>query len=179
MIDLHAPSTGADARDGALVEAQVGRAPRGPWSTYVRCGFGRPSVISSSPLLDDGTPFPTLYWLTCPWLVERVGALESSGEVAAWTRRLAADPVRAGAMRDADAEYRFRRSLAGTDPCSPVGIAGQRDPLAIKCLHAHVAAFLAGIADPIGEAVLGQIDAECPDDRCASLVGTAGEEWGP
>lgn len=178
MIGLHAPSTGAHAGDAVLVEAQVGRQPRSPWTTYVRCGFGRPSVISSAPVLDDGTPFPTLYWLTCPWLVERVGMLESSGEVAAWTRRLADDPALARAMRRADEEYRSRRSLAGEDPCESVGIAGQRDPLATKCLHAHVAAALAGIADPIGRAVLGQIDAECPDDLCASFIGTVGKEGG-
>lgn len=174
MIGLHAPSTRGDSRDAALVEVQVGRAPRTPWHVAVRCGYGRASVISSPPVLDDGTPFPTLYWLTCPWLVERVGDLESAGDVRVWANRLRSDTVLADAMREADAEYRVRRSADGPDPCAAVGIAGQRDPLATKCLHAHVAASLAGIADPVGQAVLGQIETECPDDRCAELDRTIG-----
>jgi len=76
-------------------------------------------------------------------------------------------------MRAADAEYRQRRAACagGDDPCAAVGIAGQRDPLATKCLHAHVAAAAAGIDDPVGAALLDEGPRECPDDRCdAALV---------
>jgi hypothetical protein len=75
-------------------------------------------------------------------------------------------------MRAADAEYRARRAeLAdGTDPVPGVGIAGQRDPLATKCLHAHVASALAGIDDPVGLQVLDEVGRECPDDACFALT---------
>jgi hypothetical protein len=62
------------------------------------------------------------------------------------------------------------RESGGEDPCPAVGLAGQRDPLGVKCLHAHAALVLVGIHDPVGEAELGKIDRDCPDGRCAALV---------
>ena len=34
-----------------------------------RCHLGLPVVVRVPPILDDGTPFPTHYWLTCPLAV--------------------------------------------------------------------------------------------------------------
>ncbi|MCE5191672.1 MAG: DUF501 domain-containing protein [Actinomycetia bacterium] len=134
----------------------------------VRCGFGYPSVIATSSPLPSGEPFPTLFWLTCPYLRDSVGRLESAGEVEAWAARLAGDPPRAERMREADAAYRSARAAesGGADACASVGIAGQRDPLGTKCLHAHVATALAGIDDPVGLAILGAMRCECEDGRC-------------
>jgi hypothetical protein len=72
-------------------------------------------------------------------------------------------------MRAADTAYREARAAesAGGDACAGVGIAGQRDPLATKCLHAHVAAALSGIDDPVGRGVLEAIAPECCDGRCS------------
>lgn len=155
--------------DEASVLRQLGRQPRGTWRVATRCSFGYPTVIATPSLLASGEPFPTLFWLTCPHLVEAVGRLESAGEVEAWATRLAADPVLAERMRAADALYRSARAheSGGEDACASVGIAGQRDPLATKCLHAHVAAALAGTGDPVGEAVLDTIERECSSERCA------------
>ncbi|MBN2821588.1 MAG: DUF501 domain-containing protein [Coriobacteriia bacterium] len=116
----------------------------------------------------DGEPFPTLFWLTCPFLCERVSALESEGAVTVWTDRLEADAGLADEMRAADEVYRRLRQAeaGGVDRCWTVGIAGQRDSLKVKCLHAHVAAFLGGIDDPIGRAVLAGLERECDDSRC-------------
>jgi hypothetical protein len=112
-----------------------------------------------APLLHDGTPFPTTFWLTCPRLVEAVHVLESIGEHRTWAARAAADPDLAARLRAADRAYRACRAAegGGDDPCTAVGVAGQADPLAVKCLHARVAAALAGIADPVGEGVLKQL----------------------
>jgi hypothetical protein len=163
-------------RDADVVERQIGRPPRGQWRVVVRCIYGHPRVIEVSPLLEDGSPFPTTLWLTCPWLAALVSASESDGHTAEWTVRLATDPDLAVTARSADDAYRrLRSSLAdGEDPCATVGIAGQADPLAVKCLHARVAAALAGLTDPVGLGVLAALEgtglsSECPDRRCATV----------
>ena len=166
------PSEPPAAEDAPIVTWQLGRPPRGEWSAAARCSWGRPTVVTTLPVLPGGEPVPTLLWLTCPWLVERVGAVESSGGTDSWSARLATDSALAARMRVADVAYRERRALVagGIDPCEGTGIAGQRDPLATKCLHAHVAAALGGIDDPVGLAVLETAPRECPDDRCAAAL---------
>lgn len=158
--------------DESVVAAQLGRPPRGKWRVALRCSFGYPSVILTGPLLDDGTPFPTLYWLTCPWLIESVGRIEGDGGTAQWAGRLALDEDLASLAMKADAEYRKRRGseTGAGDPCAAVGVAGQSDPLATKCLHAHAAAYLAGTGDPVGAGVLEQMATECDDATCDSLA---------
>lgn len=159
--------------DEAVVAAQLGRVPRGDWWVEARCGFGYPQVVATSPVLDDDTPFPTLYWLTCPWLTDAVSSIESEGGVAYWAARLASDRALSERLLRADEQYRARRAAllpAHQDPCAHVGIAGQRDPAATKCLHAHVAAALAGIDDPVGGELLAALGRECADERCASLT---------
>jgi len=127
-------------------------------------------------VLPGGEPFPTLLWLTCPWLCQRAGAEESAGGADAWSARLADEPVLADRMRSADASYRLRRAEIawGIDPCAGTGIAGQRDSLSAKCLHAHIAAAIGGFDDPIGLGVLARADRECPDDRCAAALVESG-----
>ena len=158
--------------DESVVAAQLGRPPRGEWRVAVRCSFGYPSVILTKPLLKDGSPFPTLYWLTCPWLIESVGRIEGDGGAAHWAGRMASDEDLASRVMEADTEYRKRRGAETEteDPCATVGVAGQSDPLATKCLHAHVAAYLAGTGDPVGAGVLEQVPAECDDVKCESFV---------
>jgi len=157
--------------DGSLVARQLGRAPRGRWRVAWRCEYGHPGVIVTAPLLEDGTPFPTLCYLTCPHLVDRVAALESAGEAGRWRRCLAVDLGFATRLQAADVAYRTARAAEarGEDPMPDVGIAGQRDPLAVKCLHAHVASALVGIDDPIGVAVLRDVGYSCDEGRCGSL----------
>ncbi len=156
----------------SAVTRQLGRAPRGPWRVSSWCSFGYPMTIATAPVTDEGEPFPTLYYLTCPHLVAAVSQLESAGEVGVWRARLAAEPVLALRMRAADVAYREARAFeaGGCDPTPELGTAGQRDALATKCLHAHVAAFLAGIEDPVGEAVITSVQRECEDFRCEEVA---------
>jgi hypothetical protein len=162
--------------DAKLVALQTARPPRTPWRVAARCSFKRPTVIASPSRLDDNTPFPTLFWLTCPHLAEKVAALESAGEAARWARRAAEEPQLAAGLRAADAAVREARAAesGGEDACAAVGLAGQRDPLGVKCLHAHVAVTLVGIADPVGDGVLSAVERECRDDRCGLMAGGAG-----
>lgn len=157
--------------DDVVVARQIGRTPREPWRVAVRCARGYPSVIASPSVLADCTPFPTHLWLTCPHLADAASAAESAGACAEWTARLAAEPQAAAAVRAVDARLRELRAAesGGDDACASVGLAGQRDATAIKCVHAHVAASLAGLADPIGDDVIARTGASCADERCLRL----------
>lgn len=175
------PAASAFEMEGDLVALQIGRIPREPWRVAARCQWERPSVIASPSLLADGTPFPTLYWLTCPWLIARAGALESEGILAEWDERTESDPHLAAALDASDRALRERRSeeSGGSDACISVGIAGQRDPVGVKCLHAHVALSLAGVADPIGQETLALLGEACDDDGCGALASRLAEGTSP
>ncbi len=136
----------------AVLAAQIGRPLRAESVVVASCHLGLPVVAEVPPVLDDGTPFPTRYWLTCPLAVRRIGRLEGSGgvkqmerwvEVAA-AERFAAANERYAAERDAlvppDAIHRPDGGVAGTK-------AG------VKCLHAHYADHAAGNDNPVGEVV--------------------------
>ncbi len=157
--------------DETMVTLQMGRRPREPWRVARRCVHGRPAVIVSPPVLDDGARFPTWAWLTCPHLVDAASVRESAGEIAMWNARLASEPALAGRLASADRALRRMRALegGGEDVCAGDGVAGRRSPAGVKCLHAHVALFLAGIPDPIGEEVSGVAGVSCEADRCARL----------
>lgn len=122
-------------------------------------------------MLEDGTPFPTLFWLTCPYLAEKAAAAESRGDATRWRKRLHTEPELAEQLDLADAALRQARASEanGSDRCAGVGIAGQRDSLGVKCLHAHVACALAGIQDPIGIALIEEFGDACEDERCRRL----------
>ena len=118
-----------------------------------------------------------MFWLTCPWLLDSVAALESQGAAASWATRAASDQALADALAAADAALVALRvdESGGGDACAGVGLAGQKDPTAVKCLHAHVALALAGVGDPIGREVLDQFGDTCSDDSCARLLGGAAQ----
>ncbi len=161
----------AQAADRAAVEAQIGRPSRGAFDVVVRCHFELPVVIRMAPLLDDGTPFPTRYWLTCPLAVLRVDRLEGAGGVRQVARRVEADPALRAALDDAHARYAADRAAAvppgdGARPSGGVaGIAGG----GVKCLHAHYADHAAGNANPVGALVAPWV--EPLDDEAPCVVG--------
>ena len=122
--------------DAARVRSQLGRHPRGRWAVARRCHLGIPMVIESHPRLDDGSPFPTLFWLTCPLLVKRASKLEAAGFMRELTERLAADSSLHARVEAGLARYVARRdALEVLPPSSPAGGGPDR----IKCLHAHLA----------------------------------------
>ncbi|HWL35497.1 MAG TPA: DUF501 domain-containing protein [Frankiaceae bacterium] len=138
--------------DRAAVEAQLGRPPRGLRAVAHRCACGLPDVVETAPLLEDGTPFPTLYYLTCPRAASAIGTLESSGLMASMTERLGSDPERAEAYSAAHDDYLARRDALGVLPGAP-GAGGM--PTRVKCLHVLVAHELAVPgANPFGREAL-------------------------
>jgi len=138
--------------DRQVVAAQLGRAPRAIRVVAHRCPCGNPDVVETSPRLPDGTPFPTLYYLTCPKAAAAIGTLESSGLMREMTDRLHTDPELAAAYRAAHDAYLARREeIAHVDEIAGVSAGGM--PNRVKCLHVLVAHALAagpGV-NPLGD----------------------------
>jgi hypothetical protein len=143
------------ARDTEVVGEQLGRPPRGLRGVAHRCPCGRPDVVETSPRLDDGTPFPTLFYLTCPRAVAAVSRLESGGLMRDMQQRLAAEPQLRAGQEAAHRDYVARRSAAaaaaGVEPLPPGMQSAGGLPDRVKCLHALVAHELAVPgANPLG-----------------------------
>ncbi len=134
---------------GAVTE-QLGRPPLADFEVAVRAADGHPVVIRNAPFLHDGTPMPTLYWLTDRNLVDAVSRLESSGAVKHFADLVSADAVAAAHARYAEERAAFIAPGAPL-PHPTGGVAGTARGL--KCLHAHYAYFLAGGDDPVGALV--------------------------
>jgi hypothetical protein len=141
--------------DERVVTAQLGRPPRGFRRVAHRCPCGLPDVIETAPRLPDGTPFPTLYYLTCPRAVAAVSRLEATGAMAGLRRQLAADAALRDAYGAAHRDYLERRAAAaraaGVEPLPPGTPSAGGMPVRVKCLHALVAHELAVPgANPLG-----------------------------
>jgi hypothetical protein len=148
--------------DRSVVGWQIGRRPRAFRRVAARCAHGYPAVAEQSAYADGGTPFPTTYWLTCPWLVAAIARVEAAGGVERWSRAASVDPTLAESLARADADQRRLR------PELDVGIAGSRDPARLKCLHAHAAFALARPGYDLGERILAEAGERwCPDARCS------------
>ena len=142
--------------DRAAVTALLGRTPTGAFEVVVRDARGAPVVICNAPLLDDGTPMPTRYWLVGRAEATAVSRLESAGGV-----RAAAASVDPADLAEAHARYAAERDHAmpedWTGPRPRGGVGGTAT--GVKCLHAHYAWFLAGGDDPVGRWVADQLAA--------------------
>ncbi len=136
---------------------QLSREPRAIRSVAHRCGCGLPDVVETSPRLEDGTPFPTLYYLTCPRAASLIGTLESSGLMKQMTDRLAEDPALQEKYDEASRDYLSRRDAHGVLDNVP---AQGGMPTRVKCLHVLVGHSLAvgeGI-NPFGDEALALLE---------------------
>jgi hypothetical protein len=148
--------------DLAVVERQLGRPPRAFRRVAVRCPFGRPAVTEQAPFDEDGHPFPTTFWLTCPQLVAAVSRLEAAGGVERWTKEAEQDRELELSLQAANAEQRRLR------PELPVGIGGASRSGSLKCLHAHSAFALARPGYELGDRILAELPSLWPNDVCCS-----------
>lgn len=140
-------------RDLAAVRAQLGREPRAAERVAHRCRCGLPDVVETRPRLADGSPFPTLYYLTCPRAASAIGTLESAGLMREMTGRLAEDPELQQRYDAAAQDYVARRDAHEVLPSVP---AQGGMPVRVKCLHVLVAHSLAvgpGV-NPFGDEAL-------------------------
>ena len=159
-----------------IVERQLGRRVEN-FSRVVRlCPRGKPVVIESLPE-KSGKPFPTLYWLTCPHLRREVSRLEEKGLISEFEKRIEMDPsFREELFRAHEEVKRRRRELVETgwirEVLENVGSGGIKDLTKVKCLHLHLADFLAGVNNPIGREVWNMIkEKECdePPRECEEI----------
>jgi hypothetical protein len=146
---------GPEVADLEVVARQLGRTPRGVHAVAHRCPCGLPDVVATRPRLEDGTPFPTLYYLTCPRAAGAIGTLEASGLMREMTARLADDPGLAAAYGAAHADYLARRTAVEDVP-EIAGVSAGGMPWRVKCLHVLVGHALAagpGV-NPLGDEAL-------------------------
>lgn len=188
--DLH-PQKGSDnvkkmLDDCVVIERQLGRLPRGLLGTEVHCPWGYPVVIRVTPLLKDGKelePFPTLFWLTCPILVEQISRLEEQGWIKKLEEQIESDQdLRARYAEDHRRYAEERFSLLSEEDRAQIaergwlgslkdrGIAGIADFQSVKCLHAHYAHHLAR-GSVIGRWLEERFQFRwCPDVCCAQFT---------
>jgi hypothetical protein len=159
----------ATAADLDAVAAQLGRPPRGTRAVAHRCPCGLPAVVETRPRLADGTPFPTLYYLTCPRATAACSRLESAGLMKEMEARLATDPDLAKRYRAAHEDYLARREeiehVTEIEGTSAGGMPGR-----VKCLHVHMGHALAvgpGV-NPFGDEVVERVGAWWADGPCVT-----------
>lgn len=158
---------GVDARDLEVLREQLGREPRGVVLIAARCVCGNPVVVRTLPRLDDGTPFPTTYYLTHPSAVAALSTLEADGVMREMSARLDSDEGLAFRYRIAHECYLADRDELGeVDEIAGVSAGGM--PSRVKCLHALAAHALAvgpGV-NPFGDEAVEAIRALWRRDRC-------------
>jgi hypothetical protein len=133
-----------------VIARQLGRPPRALVNVAHRCPCGQPDVVETSPRLEDGTPFPTLYYLTCPRATAAASRLEAAGLMREWQADLGTDPELAEGYRRAHEAYLAERDAHGVLPTRATA-GGMPDR--VKCLHAlagHALAAGRGV-NPIGD----------------------------
>lgn len=158
------PVTEADRQ---IIAEQLGRPPRALRAVAARCPSGHPAVVQTSPRLENGTPFPTLYYLTCPRLASLVGTLEANGVMKEMTERLSTDPELAAAYQRTHEGY-----LAERDAIESLGheVTAGGMPGRVKCLHVHLAHTLAkgpGV-NPFGDETVALLARDWPSGDCAA-----------
>lgn len=159
-------------RDVELVSAQLGRPARDVIGIAARCVCGAPTVVATQPRLGNGTPFPTLYYLSHPAATAAVSTLEANGRMAELTAMLEGDETMQAAYRAAHESYLLdRESILTVDEIAGYSAGGM--PTRVKCLHALVGHSLAagpGL-NPIGDLALAEcgwspeVCACAPDQR--------------
>ena len=138
--------------DLEAITRQLGREPRDIVEVVHRCPCGEPDVVATAPRLSDGTPFPTVYYLTCPRAASAVGRLEGAGVMREMEQRLDCDPRLRKSYADAHADYLAARDALGDVP-EIEGVSAGGMPNRVKCLHVLLAHSLAagpGV-NPLGD----------------------------
>ncbi len=164
-------------KDEKVIANQLGRVPRGLHGIEQRCPYGYPQVVRVYPLV-AGKPFPTLFWLTCPFLAKQIDRLEAEGWIKKMDGQIERDETLATSLREAHRAYITERDrllspedramLEETGMLKDLlekGIGGTADFEKVKCLHLHVAHALAR-DNPIGHRVLKALsERACPPEQ--------------
>lgn len=173
-------------QDHKVIVTQLGREPRGVLGVPLRCSYGYPQIIANRPINceEEGVKvFPTVFWLTCPYLKKAVSQLESEGVISEIEIKIAEDPDFAAAVEQNHVDHAELRqellpagvqeSFAKNFPKEyqvliKTGVGGIRARDGVKCLHAHFADYLVEGKNVIGELVFKGInqDIKCSSGDC-------------
>ncbi|WP_394770471.1 DUF501 domain-containing protein [Lacisediminihabitans sp.] len=154
------------AADIATVSHQLGRPARNVIGIAARCVCGAPTVVSTRPRLDDGTPFPTLYYLSHPAATAAVSTLEANGVMTELAALLADETVAAAYLAAHEAYLADRNGIEFVAEIDGISAGGM--PQRVKCLHALVGHSLAagpGV-NPIGDLALERADWSPTECEC-------------
>jgi hypothetical protein len=132
----------ATEQDLESVSKQLGRPVRDIVAIAARCTCGNPIVVQTKPRLEDGTPFPTLYYLTLPTATSAISTLEAEGLMTKLQDQLAQDENLAKNYQSAHLSYLSDRAELGlVEEIDGISAGGM--PTRVKCLHSLVAHSLA------------------------------------
>lgn len=165
-----------DPADSYAIALQLGREPRDIVDIAHRCPCGEPDVVTTAPRLSDGTPFPTVYYLTCPRACSAVGRLEGSGLMRELEARLDEDRELRQAYAAAHEHYLGARDSLGDVP-EIEGTSAGGMPDRVKCLHvllAHALAAGPGV-NPLGDEVRARVGQWWAPHSCAERSGSPGD----
>jgi uncharacterized protein len=156
MNPLGEPPTPLDIE---VVSEQLGRQARDIVGISARCVCGNPVVVVTKPRLEDGTPFPTLYYLTQPEATRAASRLEADGKMAEYALRLGEDPEAQAAYAAAHLSLiATRESIDVVEEIAGISAGGM--PERVKCLHSLMAHSLSvgpGV-NPVGDWALADTD---------------------
>ena len=148
-----------EERDIQAMCAQLGREVRGVVEVAHRCKCGNPDVVKTFPRLENGTPFPTTYYVTCPRLTSRIGTLEADGGMKQLEEKLASDAeLHAQSLLAPKSYLQDREALGQVPEIENISAGGM--PTRVKCLHVLVGHSLAkgpGV-NPIGDLALQMLE---------------------
>ncbi|MFT0846245.1 DUF501 domain-containing protein [Actinomycetaceae bacterium L2_0104] len=153
--------------DREILAQQLDRLPRGLVGVGARCACGKPAVTVTLPRLPEGSPFPTVFYLSLPYLVREASRLEANGVMGEFNEQLAHDDDLRAAYRSAHESYVERRGILGDVP-EIAGISAGGMPNRVKCLHALVGYSISagpGVC-PIGDIALDMIGWDPAVCRC-------------
>ncbi len=162
--------------DLKIVSHQLERTPKNVMKIVYRCSYGFPVVIESKTVLEE-KPFPTVYWLTCPFLRYAISKVESNGGVSRFENILLTSPEFYVEHVEAHLKARIKaidladENVQVIERLKKRGMGGISDFKHIKCLHMHVAYHLGGIENPVGKMVLKELkNLECENCLCEKIV---------
>jgi exopolyphosphatase/guanosine-5'-triphosphate,3'-diphosphate pyrophosphatase len=180
-MTMEPPAELIGVRDRAVIAGEIGRTPRDLTGIAARCPYGYPAVIETAPILTEGSPNPTLLYLTCPALATVVSRVESSGGVKRFRQMVGEDSALREVLMSVTQLYQERRAALAarqTVALPPgerlgAGIGGPESPEVASCLHAYAAAILAVLSGwLVGDDVMRRSAV-----GAASLAARANEAW--
>ncbi len=150
------------------IQRQLGRTPRDVHAVAYRCPCGKPAVVETPPRLEDGTPFPTFYYATCPRLTAVISTLETTGLMGEMNDRLETDVELAAGYAAAHDQYITARSALGVAVPEVANVSAGGMPNRVKCLHSLVAHSLAAGPDvnPLGDEALAKLPEWWKNNPC-------------